>query len=426
VQIKLTSGHGFWLAIGLPVAIVSAGLVVDFSETSEPLGSGVLSNSQVPTELVTRGFEAIERPDEHTTRKKISENTSSKSTLPGADSPRLLIFRIQSIVEAGALEESRWAEIQSILSELRTGGVAVVSDIVDFLVSKEDAELFPDAGQAGKHLTLRLALIRLLGELGGFESQLALLDLVNSPLSAFELEAACNALESLQPGYYRDIILASTEYKLEEVFRDPSLHVAEDTAPLFRLLQNYGDERVINLLALAPRWQRAYADIALANLPEGVGITSLAIQARRELGRSDESRSLHLLAQAAVSESQAERALLELVRDGLVPETCWPLIASVFMGDNQLQIQNPEMFGRSVGSLLNDRPVSMHTFVERNTQTIFRVDYSAHLQPSERAARIDLILRFLNEAYSPGANEALWNVYQLLVGHRVDIYGGTN
>ena len=114
---------------------------------------------------------------------------------------------------------------------------------------------------------------------------------------------------------------------------------------------------------------------------------------------------------------QAEEALLALVQSDQIPETFWPTISDILMGDQQLQIEDPSLNPELMGSLLGNNPYAIHTTVDRQVQIVYSVNYSAMLSAEEVAARLGLISRLLNETVNPVAISALWDARVTLEDH---------
>jgi hypothetical protein len=114
---------------------------------------------------------------------------------------------------------------------------------------------------------------------------------------------------------------------------------------------------------------------------------------------------------------QAEAALLALVQSDQIPESLWPMIGEILMGDRQLQIGNPLQSRQSIGSLRGDNSYATHTIVDRQVQVIYSVNYSAVLSAEQVTARLSLISKLLNVASNPAAISALWDARDALINY---------
>jgi hypothetical protein len=324
------------------------------------------------------------------------------------------LFELLALSEESAPPGELLLLAQDIYLELLSAGPAAIPEVLDFLASGQDLLLVSQPGSGFDYQSLRLALIDALRQIGGADVERAFAQELQRTQSHAELEALAAALEWLQPGVYSEAILDRALTLLSELKSGFDAQFRVDSAPLFRVLQSAGDRDMISILQRMPHWLDGYAEVALANLPGGQGLDILARLARRDLRRLDESRALHLLAQLAVAELGAEQALLDLALAGSIPDQVWPLIGDILMGDRYLQLEEPPIDPRLIGSLRGSNPFAVHTISDRQVQSIYAVNYSAVLSPQEAATRMALIDRFLDAPLSPAARDALWAAYDLL------------
>ena len=328
-----------------------------------------------------------------------------------------LIQDLLSMDHSSSMTEAQVYWCRSVLLDLAQLGPRAIPDIRQFLWSGEDFLFETENGMPFEYSSLRIALIDTLRQIGGFEAEQVLLEQLRSDLSVAELAAFANALEWLQPGLYTEsIVKVAGEYLAVLSIPYAPGHRTE-SGPLFQVFQDYGNADVAKILYQVPYWLQDYGLVALANLADGKGIAGLAQKARRDLRGSRNSRSLHLLAQAAAVKPQAEEALLALVQSDQIPETFWPTISDILMGDQQLQIEDPSLNPELMGSLLGNNPYAIHTTVDRQVQIVYSVNYSAMLSAEEVAARLGLISRLLNETVNPVAISALWDARVTLEDH---------
>jgi hypothetical protein len=109
--------------------------------------------------------------------------------------------------------------------------------------------------------------------------------------------------------------------------------------------------------------------------------------------------------------------LLALVQSDQIPESLWPMIGEILIGDRQLQIWNPLQSPESTGSLRGDNSYATHTIVDRQVQVIYSVNYSAVLSADQVTARLGLISRLLNAVSDPAAISALWDARDALINY---------
>lgn len=345
------------------------------------------------------------------------ERQSAKSTSSFLIPANSLIHGLLVFGENDAMTEHQLQSVKSTLTDLAQMGVKAVTDIRDFLDSREDVLFRAENGVALEYSSLRLALIDALRQIGGFEAEQVLLEQLIANVTVAELAAIADGLEWLQPGFYTESILAVAGERLAGLSATSAPEERTESGPLFRILQNYGNEDVATILYQAPYWFQDYAQLALANLPDGLGIAGLSQRVGRDLQSPQGGRGLHLIAQVALVEPQAEKILLGLVQSDQVPEVLWPMIGEVLMGDRQLQIETPSLMPESIGSLRGDNPYAIQTTVDRQVQIVYSVNYSAVLSAEEVTARLGLISRLMNETSNPAAISALWDARATLEDH---------
>jgi hypothetical protein len=318
-----------------------------------------------------------------------------------------LIQDLLSRDQGRALTEAQAYRFRSMLLDLAQLGPRAIPDIRQFLWSGVDDSFDMEEGMPFEYSSMRIALIDTLRQIGGFEAEQVLLEQLSADLSVAELAAFADALEWLQPGLYTETIVRVAGEYLAVLSFPYTSGVRTESGPLFQVFQNYGNGDTASILYQVPYWLQDYAKVALANLPDEQGIAGLAQQARRDLRGSQHSRSLHLLAQAAVVKPQAEEALLALAHSGQIPDTFWPTIGVILMGDQQLQIENPSLNPERIGSVRGNIPYAIHTTVDRQVQIVYSVNYSAVMSSEEVAARLGLISTLMNVTNNPVAISAL-------------------
>ena len=166
--------------------------------------------------------------------------------------------------------------IDRALHGVQQRGAASVPAIRDFLRGGEDVDFTKLSGGArvGSR-TLREALIDTLEEIGGSDAVAVSLDVLHQTTEPIEVAMLARGLEKEEPGIHGEEVMEAVATVLEGAVQAPPRQ-APDVAPLFDLLRGYGgDDAVAVLEACEPQW-RAYSLIALAGLPDGAGIPSLA------------------------------------------------------------------------------------------------------------------------------------------------------
>src|ERR1043166_8324660 len=149
-------------------------------------------------------------------------------------------------------------------------------------------------------------------------------------------EFLAQSLEQQAPGQYgpmameaaREALAMATAGKLE----------GRDVGPLFNLLQQHGGADAIADLQGASSQYRYYAAIALANMPDGAGISALVqmVQDPDALSKGGRAPALQMLAEAVFQSPEARQALLEQARLNQIPGSTWVNIAQILAGDKTL------------------------------------------------------------------------------------------
>jgi hypothetical protein len=120
---------------------------------------------------------------------------------------------------------------------------------------------------------------------------------------------------------------------------------------LFETFQALGDASDIPLLKQAVTKWNYYASVALAGLPNGIGIPALIQLAQdpaiNSLGTGD--FALRPLAQVAMQYPDAARALVDDARQNRIPDSAWPTVGASLAG-TYIQYGN-QLFGSTAPSL---------------------------------------------------------------------------
>jgi len=144
-----------------------------------------------------------------------------------------------------------------------------------------------------------------------------------------EVALLAQDLEKLDPAQHRQEALDAARQTLAMAAegRLPD----RDVAPLFEVLQNYGDASVAADLKNAAGQWNYYAAVALAQLPDGAGISSLIEIAQSMTGPS--LNALEMLAQLSGQYPEANAALLEMARSNKISPNQWPYLTPLLAGD---------------------------------------------------------------------------------------------
>lgn len=240
-----------------------------------------------------------------------------------------------------------------LLRRLRALGADALIPIRDFLLDASKTGAVPHE--------LRQALLDVLLSLGLPEVEDVALQLLASAPAAGEVLQLGQYLETVQPGKYSEVILSAAEQALIDA--DPAAALPAD---FFLLVGALGTEETALLLSELQAQYGAYASLALALIPDGGGLSSLAQDARLFEAGQDTLQgrlAVQLLAQLAPQFPQAASVLLELAEKGAIPHDVWPYVLDIVAGNWELTLIEPRP-GDLIGS---------HTFYRpEGNQVIYR------------------------------------------------------
>jgi hypothetical protein len=247
----------------------------------------------------------------------------------------------------GGVSPQKAEELKRSFKQLVDEGAAAVPAIREYLDRFQDVDF--DSVGAGKQVgysSLRIGMLDALRQIGTPEAMELSLQTLQTTGDPQEIGFLAKGLEQqLPPDQFRSVVLAAASDTLAQALGDQ--WNGRNVTPLFEVLQKYGDEGVVGLLEKASGKWNFYATLALAGMPDGVGIPALVRmaqdQASAAVGNGD--LALRPLAQAAMQFPEARAILLEQARLNQVPEKAWPGIAASLAG-NYIQYGN-RLFGNT-------------------------------------------------------------------------------
>src|SRR5262249_13026184 len=135
-----------------------------------------------------------------------------------------------------------------------------------------------DFGQGGKQAlgfnSARAAMFDALGQIGGPEAVGVLSGSLQNSADPKDIALLAQTLEKLEPNQHRQEFFTAAREALD--MAGSGKLSDRDVAPLFELYQKYGDASTAAELANNSKNWNYYSMIALAQLPDGAGIGSLA------------------------------------------------------------------------------------------------------------------------------------------------------
>jgi hypothetical protein len=246
---------------------------------------------------------------------------------------------------ASGVSPQKAEELKRSFKLLVQEGAGAVPAIRAYLDRFQDVDFDPvgAAKQVG-YPSLRMGMLDTLRQIGTPEAIELSLQTLKTTADPQEIGFLAKGLEKqLPPDQFRSVVLAAASESLTQAIRGQ--WSGRNAAPLFEVLQKYGDEGVIGLLEKSSSRWNLYATLALAGMPDGAGIPALVRmvqdQASAAVGNGD--LALRPLAQAALQFPEARASLLEQARFNHVPEQAWSGIAASLAG-NQIQYGS-QLFG---------------------------------------------------------------------------------
>jgi hypothetical protein len=232
----------------------------------------------------------------------------------------------------GKLTPEQGRQIQQTLQQLVAQGSAALPAIRQLLEQNQDWPFGKWTGGLVGPPSLRTGLLDALRQIGGPEAAAVSQQVLQTTADPFELSMLARNLEQTDPGQYSEQIMSTANSVLDAAAKGVLTNI--DVGPLFQVLATYGgSSAAAQLEKLAPQWGN-YATLALAEMPSGQGIPSLAKLAAdtSPVGIGNRDFALQLLAQQSAQSADASAALIDVIRQKGIPDSAWRGIADVLGG----------------------------------------------------------------------------------------------
>jgi len=315
--------------------------------------------------------------------------------------------------EGGVLTQEQAAAWKENLQQLIQHGPEAVPAIAEFLARNTEF----DFGQGGLELfgyaSVRVALFDALAQIGGAEAVSALAGVLQTTADPREVALLAQSLEKLDPAQHRQEALDAARQTL--AMADEGRLPDRDVAPLFEVLQNYGDASVAADLKNAAGQWNYYAAVALAQLPDGVGISSLIEMAQSMTGPS--LNALEMLAELSGQYPEANAALLEMARSNKISPNQWPYLTPLLAGDQyhyQGSVLDASMPAGTVRQMRSGH-------VLFGNQRFYTAPAPNGLTPERINQQTGLIEELLAATTEPGAVQALEQAKGLLAQRALEV-----
>jgi hypothetical protein len=324
---------------------------------------------------------------------------------PSAESREIVATLCRANGDGQPVTEEQADEWKQRLHELIGQGAGSVPAIVEFLKQNKDVD-FGSVSPSLGYPSARRAMFDALTQIGGPEAIAGTVQVLENTAEPREIALLAQNLEKLAPEEYRQEALQAARETLA-LAAEGKLQ-ATDVGPLFEVLQQFGGPAAVaELQNAANRWNY-YATIALAQLPDGAGVSSLIEIAQGSTGAK--GNALEMLAQVSAQFPEAREALLDLARANKIAPNQWPYLTPLLAGDRyhyQDSVFDPATLGGS-------KAPGDAAHVLFGNQHFYTAPADASLTPdqiSQRMAFIDDLAALTTE---PAALQALHNSRELL------------
>jgi len=314
-----------------------------------------------------------------------NESVETKTSRNVKISPREQLKELAWLLASSDPDSQQHAD--EIVRELSESGYASMLAVRDYL----SRDLGFGSGETpGKdEQNLRQVLLDLLLQFDFPEVESYALELLDSHPTPSEIWQLGRYLEEKHPGIYTDTVRLVAEEAF--VHSDPAVAIP---GGFFQLLGETGDDETAFLLSDVPIHQEAYANFALAAIPDGSGIPVLEQEALLLGNGQPSTRSrliIELLACQAYRNTAAADVLIEMAQRGLIPADTWPHVMAIVSGSLVLTLEPPPQ-----GQL------ETHTiFRSEGNQVIYRVVRPLVDEPPDIADQRHQLLDSL-QALAPG------------------------
>jgi hypothetical protein len=195
-----------------------------------------------------------------------------------------------------------------------------------------------------------------------------------------------------------------------------------DVAPLFEVLQRYGDASVASELVRASRNWNYYAVAALAQLPDGAGMPTLVEMAAGQVSGTGEARAaaIQMLAQSALDSLAAKAGFLEQAREGKLTPHSWSLIAPVLAGD---QLRFEASAYSSPSQYVNSSDIRS-TRIGAGNQNFYTAPVPELLSADRLKQHAAFVDELINVTTDPAGQEALQKARDMISRRLADLSAG--
>ncbi len=302
----------------MALALAAIGLLV--SHYAIKKGPTPIAPTKPPVQLVTKGTR-LKTGNAESAAQVDGQRAEVRDLIARAAAQQLVSQMTQADLGRGVLSPEQAQQLKQQLKQLIAQGAVAVPAIREFLEKNQDLAFGPEAAKTVGFPSLRAGFLDALRQIGGLDALAASRAVLQDTTDPLEIALCTRTVEELAPGQYRAEALEVARQRLAQAAEGKL--GTHDVAPLFQVLQTYGDARVAaDLERAASKWN-LYSVMALAGLPAGQGIPSLTRLAMAPPAGTEGKLAFQMLAQAAGQQLDAAAALVDLARQGQISDPSW-------------------------------------------------------------------------------------------------------
>ena len=326
--------------VGLVAAVTVGALIGSFWSSQDPkvsTDSSAVSDSTAqpdagPADEATQRAVGDQPPSESSASgPAVGQPTPPPVTLaqPTPETRQLVESLVNLQSDNGVMTQEQAAQWKENLQKLIQQGSVGVPAIREFLAKNTEI----DFGAGGKEMfgygSVRNAMFDALTQIGGPQAIGVFSDTLQTSADPREVALLAQDLEKLDPGQHRQEALEAARQTLAMAAAEQL--PGRDVAPLFEVLEKYGDATIAQDLTKSASQWGYYATVALAQLPEGAGINSLIDIAQGS--SSVRLNALEMLAQVSTQYPAANSALLDMASSNKILPGDWAYLTRLLAGD---------------------------------------------------------------------------------------------
>lgn len=292
------------------------------------------------------------------------------------------------------------------LQQLVQQGKDAVPAVAEFLRQNKDLDFGTDASHALGYGSVRRAMFDALTQIGGPEGVSATLEALRNSADPREIALMAQALDKMAPAEHREEALQAAREAL--AMAGSGKLDGTDVGPLFEVLQKYGGAAVASELdQLVNQW-KYYGTAALAQLPDGSGVSAL-IQIAQGTS-SGRLNALEMLAQLSLQNPDARAVLLDQTRANKISPNLWPYLISGLTGDeyHYLNSELDDTLSRVTSSDVKT------THVRSGNQHLYSAPSAASLTPDGIIQRLAFLDELRSLTSDPSALKAMQQAQDVL------------